>query len=130
MKSLQGTRRLVALGGALVLALGLIVGFSMLKAYIKTAIAGKTAVSEVAGPKILANSGQLPLSFEPNQGQAGDARVKFLSRGPGYNLCLTPEEFVLSLFQPPSPGKEKDGQTRGDLKGTEEDRVPVQAMVP
>jgi hypothetical protein len=40
--------------------------------------------------------GKLPLSFEANQGQT-DKQVKFLSRGPGYALFLTPTETVLSL---------------------------------
>ena len=40
--------------------------------------------------------GKLPLSFEANQGQT-DGRVKFLSRGSGYSLFLTPTEAVLSL---------------------------------
>ena len=37
-----------------------------------------------------------PLSFEANQGQT-DSQVKFLSRGPGYGLFLTPTEMVLAL---------------------------------
>ena len=40
--------------------------------------------------------GKLPLSFEANQGQT-DSRVKFLSRGNGYSLFLTPTEAVLVL---------------------------------
>src|SRR5216683_1938879 len=40
--------------------------------------------------------GKLPLSFEANQGQT-DKQVKFLSRGHGYALFLTPIEAVLSL---------------------------------
>src|SRR5436190_8056722 len=40
--------------------------------------------------------GKLPLSFEPNLGQA-DPSVKFLSRGSGYNLFLTPSELLLAL---------------------------------
>jgi hypothetical protein len=40
--------------------------------------------------------GQLPMSFEANQGQT-DAQVNFLSRGSGYTLFLTPGEAVLSL---------------------------------
>jgi hypothetical protein len=40
--------------------------------------------------------GRLPLSFEANRGQT-DARVKFLARGAGYTLFLTPQESVLSL---------------------------------
>ena len=44
----------------------------------------------------LANYSRLPLSFEPNRGQAPDA-VRFLSRGSGYNLLLTSTEALLAL---------------------------------
>ena len=40
--------------------------------------------------------GNLPLSFEANQGQT-DPRVKFLARGGGYTLFLTNSEAVLAL---------------------------------
>src|SRR5262249_6960478 len=40
--------------------------------------------------------GKLPLSFERNHGQS-DKAVKFLSRGKGYTLFLTPTEAVFSL---------------------------------
>lgn len=43
-----------------------------------------------------ATYGRMPLSFEPNQGQA-DARVKFLSRGAGQSLFLTSTEALLVL---------------------------------
>ena len=46
--------------------------------------------------RVAANYGKLPLIFEANRGQT-DARVKFLSRGPGYSLFLTESEAVLSL---------------------------------
>src|SRR5512135_3538699 len=49
-----------------------------------------------AQARILDGYGKLPLSFEANQGQS-DARVKFLSRGAGYNLFLTSNEAVLTL---------------------------------
>ena len=42
------------------------------------------------------NYGKLPMSFERNQGQSAEA-VKFLSRGKGYTLFLTPTEAVFSL---------------------------------
>src|SRR5579863_1202200 len=45
---------------------------------------------------IAENYGRLPLSFEANAGQT-DSRVKFLSRGAGYTLFLTPTEAVLGL---------------------------------
>jgi hypothetical protein len=46
--------------------------------------------------KVIENYGKLPLSFEPNQGQA-DPSVKFLSRGAGYTLFLTATEAMLAL---------------------------------
>jgi len=42
------------------------------------------------------NYGRLPLAFEPNQGQSADA-VKFLARGNGYTLFLTPAEAVFAM---------------------------------
>ena len=38
----------------------------------------------------------LPMRFEPNQGQT-DPRVKFLARGAGYGVFLTPQQAVLTL---------------------------------
>ncbi len=52
-----------------------------------------------AQARLLRSYGNLPLSFERNDGQT-DARVKFLSRGPGYTLFLTPDEAVLGLRKP------------------------------
>lgn len=46
--------------------------------------------------KVLEAFGQLPLSFEANQGQV-DKSVNFLARGSGYSVFLTPTEAVLSL---------------------------------
>jgi len=42
------------------------------------------------------DSRPLPLSFEPNEGQM-DARARFVSRGSGYALFLTPNEAVFEL---------------------------------
>ena len=47
-------------------------------------------------PHARVDFGQLPLRFEPNQGQT-DARVDFLARGAGYGLFLTPDQAVLTL---------------------------------
>lgn len=49
--------------------------------------------SQASPVQVLAKA---PLAFEPNLGQA-DPQVRFVSRGPGYNLFLTPEEAVLVL---------------------------------
>ena len=47
---------------------------------------------------------KLPLSFEANFGQT-DNSVKFLSRGSGYSLLLTPTEAVLGLSRPQGTSK-------------------------
>jgi len=52
-----------------------------------------------AQPKLVANYGKLPLSFEANQGQT-DPQVKFLSHGTGYTLFLTGNEALLDLRRP------------------------------
>ena len=59
---------------------------------------------------------QLPLIFEPNQGQS-DAQVKFLARGDGYGLFLTANSAVLSLRQA-SNGKSRGAVLGMDLVGT------------
>jgi hypothetical protein len=46
--------------------------------------------------KIAEQYGRIPMSFEPNQGQSA-SEVKFLSRGPGYDLYLTSQEAVLAM---------------------------------
>jgi hypothetical protein len=53
---------------------------------------------EVSSPSVAATYGKLPLTFEANQGQT-DPRVKFLSRGGGHTLFLTPTEAVMTLQQ-------------------------------
>jgi hypothetical protein len=52
-----------------------------------------------ADQQLVAAYGQLPLSFEPNQGQTA-AQVQYLSQGSGYTLFLTSTGSVLSLQQP------------------------------
>ncbi len=46
--------------------------------------------------RVLANYSRLPLSFEPNQGQAGSP-VKYLARGGQFNVFLTPDEVVFGF---------------------------------
>lgn len=58
--------------------------------------ASNTAQKSVSTAQAAKRLQLLPLSFEQNQGQT-DARVKFLSRGPGYTMFLTGRDTVLSL---------------------------------
>jgi hypothetical protein len=63
-------------------------------------MAAMTPAAEAAsGSQVSSSYGKLPLSFEINQGQT-DSQVKFLARGQGYGLFLTPREAVLSLRTP------------------------------
>ena len=55
-----------------------------------------TAIPQATKQQVLVAYGKLPLIFEANQGQT-DPQVKFLSRGSGYTLFLTPTEAVLAL---------------------------------
>jgi beta-propeller repeat-containing protein len=56
----------------------------------------QTRGHRLANGVISASSGRLPLSFEPNRGQA-DRRVKYRSRGNRYELLLTDSEALLAL---------------------------------
>src|SRR5438874_7719120 len=53
-----------------------------------------------AKTRVVQAYGKLPMAFEANTGQT-DERVKFMARGAGYSLFLTPTEsvFVLSRRQ-------------------------------
>ncbi|MFB3921871.1 MAG: SBBP repeat-containing protein [Terriglobia bacterium] len=62
---------------------------------------GTTETLGKTGMHSLKSFGDIPLSFEANQGQT-DRQVKFLSRGRGYGLFLTASEAVLTL----SPGSQ------------------------
>ena len=55
-----------------------------------------SATTSVVKPRLHEDYGKLPLSFEANQGQL-DSQVKFLGRGRGYSLFLTPTGAVLAL---------------------------------
>ncbi len=63
---------------------------------------------KAAKPQVRDAYGHLPLSFEENRGQT-DAQVKFLARGGGYSLFLTPSEAVLKLRAPSSSKNPKPG---------------------
>ncbi len=61
--------------------------------------AASLAALFVTGLSVLASEGawdRPPMSFQPNVGQL-PPEVKFFSRGPGYQLFLTPTEAVFSF---------------------------------
>jgi hypothetical protein len=63
--------------------------------------------------KLDKNYGQLLLSFEVNRGQT-DASVKYIARGPGYNIFLTPTEAVLVFQNDGTHSKQTSGETEND----------------
>lgn len=65
----------------------------------------------VAQARLVETYGKLPLRFEANQGQT-DKTARFLSRGQGYGLFLTPTEAVLSLHKSES-AKTKQNKSSG-----------------
>jgi hypothetical protein len=69
--------------------------------------------------RALATYGKLPLSFEENRGQA-DSQVRFLSRGSGYAILLTPSEVFLNVRAPGKPGQPaKQSSMRMSFPGAE-----------
>ncbi len=94
------------MGAALVLLLaaGALVGFgsrhsAQMAGVPASAFPISTAVGKAASkakPDARGLLGQLPLIFEPNQGQA-DGSVKFVSRGAGYSLYLNSTGAVLAM---------------------------------
>ena len=68
-----------------------------------------------ANSLIAGSFGKLPLAFEANQGQT-DPQVRYISRGQGYQLFLTPAEAVLELRQPKPANAQLN--VRGDIKAT------------
>ena len=91
-----------------------------------TAFAASMPDAESAPQDAKARYGQMPIAFEANQGQT-DAQVRFLSRGPGYSLFLTPGEAVLSLR---TPGGVDDAHGNlGSLQGTAAGEASRNAVV-
>jgi len=87
-----------------------VTGLAVLSILVSTTREGAPTIKA----QVQSNYGKLPLSFEVNQGQT-DAQVKFLSRGPGYALFLTPAEAVLSLRKPHASAKASPVSTKSSL---------------
>src|SRR5690349_1691928 len=71
-----------------------------------------TPLDATAKARVASQVGKLPLSFELNKGQH-DERVKFTSRGAGYDLFLTASGAVLSV-QKPRPEQSDKSKELGD----------------
>ncbi len=83
-------------------------------AHVGTATINETSkpTGDRARERAVESYGNLPLSFEANQGQT-DSRVKFVSRGRGYTLFLTGNEAVLALRKAGRWARQDAGQQAG-----------------
>lgn len=78
-----------------------------LLALVLVSAAAAQSEKNAAAERMKLNYGQMPLSFERNEGQS-DPSVEFLTRGPGYGLFLTRSEAVLTFAStPPTPSPAK-----------------------
>jgi hypothetical protein len=59
--------------------------------------------------------GNIPLAFEPNYGQAGNAQVKYMARAHGYSLFLTPSEAAFVMPVGPRTVPVHKGMTVSEL---------------
>lgn len=84
---------------AIILAIGLLTSYSTLKELSLNKPSKKLEITQENKAKIVKAYEKTPLSFEENLGQT-DSKVKFLSRGNGYNLFLTSNKATLSLTKP------------------------------
>ena len=72
----------------------------------------ESPLSQTARASLMSGYGNLPLAFEPNQGQT-DARVRFLARGGGMLAFFTDTETALVLSRSPQ-AKTPDGPRRSE----------------
>jgi len=87
-----------------------------------------TAPSPAAKQRLVQEYGNLPLSFEANQGQT-DPKVKFLSRGPGYQLFLLPNQAVLTIEERHKAKSEKKfGIFHSSEEQRERDSVQIETL--
>src|ERR1700731_3425780 len=85
------------------------------------------APREYSRHQVISAYGNLPLAFEPNQGQT-NSQVKFLTRGVGYELFLTPQESVFVLGTGSAGharSTEKAAVLRMNLKGANQHPVLI-----
>src|SRR5512141_2829587 len=93
-------------------------------------VAGQVCATPAVSPspaaatqaRVSLNYGKLPLSFEINRGQA-DSQVKFLARGQGYGLFLTPREAVLSLRAAQTTTAQTGARKSATGKGAKADKT-------
>ena len=100
------------MGAAKLAWFGLILA-ALIVAAASWSVDGSTSTDTAQGTeqRIRSAYGSLPLGFEANRGQTNPS-VKFLSRGPGYTLFLTPREAVLMSTSNPQDSTQGADETQ------------------
>ena len=94
-------RKAIALAGVVILSGSSLLVFgssapTRLTPWRQSAVEAPASSESDAKANAGASFAKLPLSFEPNVGQTAE-EVKYLARGKGYSIFVTPGEVVLSL---------------------------------
>ncbi len=82
----------------------------------QASVSARAKPNQATQARIIEAYGNLPISFEVNRGQI-DAKVKFLSRGRGYDLFLTSTEAVLAFKELPMKEKSDNWKTNPPRSG-------------
>jgi hypothetical protein len=83
---------------------------SVSRSDVRTESLSQTTPKLLTSQQVKESYGKLPLIFEANEGQV-DARVKFISRGPVFNLYLTPQEALLIIRKDGAKAKKSKNQS-------------------
>ncbi len=122
-RMLTTTLMALTLGAAEVLSLGSSIVYAQTGKEVSPGGAAPPRDSTAtSAPRLAESFGKLPLSFEPNSGQAGGG-AKFLSHGVGYTLLLTSDSAILELEEsstakPPNPRLGALGSMKSSKNGT------------
>ena len=108
----SGRKSAYPMGAAKLAWFGLILA-ALIVAAASWSVDGSTSTDTAQGTeqRIRSAYGSLPLGFEANRGQTNPS-VKFLSRGPGYTLFLTPREAVLMSTSDPQDSTQGADETQ------------------
>jgi hypothetical protein len=87
---------IVATASVAVLAVAGVTHLRHQRATVLQLAASAPAARAEQSSRVRSNFGALPLAFEANQGQT-DPRVKYMARGSGYTVFLTPNDTVFAL---------------------------------
>lgn len=106
-------------------------GLSLMRsgAQAKSSLLGHSASQAATLLKVAEDYGQLPISFEANQGQA-DPRVQFQARGSSYSLLLTRDSAILAVSGSNLNDGDNKAEVNSDLQEPRRLKLPANARDP